>query len=102
MRNPSGKTKAIIAYLTFVGLLIAYFMNKDDRHEFATWHIKNMFGLVVLLFIAVAFQNYAFGAYIYWTAVLLWAISLVSALLNKKQGIPFLSEKFQSWFTFLN
>ena len=53
MRNPSGKTKAIIAYLTFVGLLIAYFMNKDDRHEFATWHIKNMFGLVILLFIAV-------------------------------------------------
>lgn len=102
MRNPSGKTKAIIAYLTFVGLLIAYFMNKDDRHEFATWHIKNMFGLVILLFFAVALQNYAFGVYIYWTSVLLWAISLVFALLNKKQGIPFLSEKFQAWFTFLN
>jgi len=102
MRNPSGKTKAIVAYLTFVGLLIAYFMNKDDRHEFATWHIKNMFGLVVLLFFAVALQSYAVGVYIYWTTVLLWVISLVFALLNKKQGIPFLSEKFQSWFTFLN
>lgn len=102
MRNPSGKTKAIVAYLTFVGLLISYFMNKDDRHEFATWHIKNMFGLVVLLFIAVALQGYAVGVYIYWTTVLLWAISFLFALLNKKQGIPFLSEKFQAWFTFLN
>jgi len=102
MRNPSGKTKAVIAYLTFVGLLIAFFMNKDDKHEFATWHIKNMFGLVLFMFFAVAFQNYAIGIYIYGTSIFLWLISILSALFNSKQGIPFLSEKFQSWFTFLD
>ena len=102
MGNPSGKTKAIIAYFTFVGLLIAYFMNKDDKHEFATWHIKNMFGLLLFLFVAVALQEYPIGVYFYIGTVVLWALSLLLALLNKKQGIPYLSEKFQSWFTFLD
>lgn len=102
MGNPSGKTKAVIAYLTFVGLLIAYFMNKDDKHEFATWHIKNMFGLLLFLFAAVALQEYPIGFYFYWGSFILWAFSLLMALFNRKQGIPFLSEKFQTWFKFLD
>jgi uncharacterized membrane protein len=102
MEVPSGKTKAVIAYLTFVGMLIAYFMNRDEKHDFATWHIKNMFGLVIILAIAVAFQEYVVGFYIYWASVLLWLFSLLMAMSNKKKGIPFLSEKFQTWFTFLD
>jgi hypothetical protein len=102
MNSPSGKTKAIIAYLTFVGTLIAYFMNRDDKHEFATWHIKNMFGLIILLAFSVGMQNYAVGIYIYGTSVALWLISLIMAINNKQKGIPFLSEKFQTWFTFLD
>lgn len=102
MEAPTGKTKAIVAYLTFVGMLIAYFMNRDNKHEFATWHIKNMFGLVILLAFAVGMQNYAVGIYIYFTTVALWLFSLVMAISNRKQAIPFLSEKFQEWFTFLD
>jgi uncharacterized membrane protein len=100
--NLSGKAKAIIAYITFVGMLIAYFINRDDKDAFARWHIKNMFGLVLLLFCSLVLQNYSVGIYIYWTAVVLWIFSLSMALANKQIGIPFLSEKFQSWFTFLD
>ena len=102
MASPPGKMKAVVAYLTFIGLLIAYFINKDNRHEFATWHIKNMFGLLILLFVAVALQAYTVGIYVYWTSVVLWIISLIMALFNQKRGVPFLSEKFQTWFTFLD
>lgn len=102
MASPPGKTMAVVAYLTFIGMLIAYFINKDNRHEFATWHIKNMFGLLILLFIAIALQSYAIGFYVYWTSVVLWIISLIMALFNQKRGIPFLSDKFQTWFTFLD
>ncbi|MAT89410.1 MAG: hypothetical protein CMC35_01855 [Flavobacteriaceae bacterium] len=100
--TPAGKNKAIIAYLTFVGMLIAFFMNKEEKHEFATWHIKNMFGLVVILFISLMFQHYELGFYIYWIAVALWFFSFCMALFNKEQGIPYLSEKFQDWFTFFD
>ncbi|MDC8003972.1 hypothetical protein POV27_07900 [Aureisphaera galaxeae] len=102
MNNISGHTKAIIAYCTFIGMIIAYFLNKDDKHEFATWHIKNMFGLVILLFASVALQGYEFGFYVYWTAVCLWLFCFLMAIFKQKVGIPFLSEKFQSWFRFLD
>ena len=49
-------------------------MNRDDKHEFATWHIKNMFGLVIILFVSVAFQNYEIGVYIYWTTVVIMGL----------------------------
>jgi uncharacterized membrane protein len=103
--NPSGRTKAIIAYLTFIGMLIAYSMNRDQRDPFATWHIKNMFGLVLGQFIFLMLDSYlndlvhglVFGA-----LFLAWLISIIMALTNQKKGIPVLSEKFQQWFTFLN
>ncbi len=34
-----GKTIAIIAYLTFIGTIIAYFMNSENRNQFASFHI---------------------------------------------------------------
>ncbi len=100
--TPQGKTKAIVAYLTFIGLLISYFLNREDKHAFTTWHIKNMFGLVILLFVSIAFQNYEIGFYIYWTAVVLWIYSFFMVLTNKQKAIPYLSDKFQEWFTFLD
>ncbi|MBX2829284.1 MAG: hypothetical protein KTR22_14050 [Flavobacteriaceae bacterium] len=103
MSNITGHTKAIVAYCTFIGLIIAYFLNKDnDRDEFAAWHIKNMFGLVILLFAAVALQSYAIGFYVYWTTACLWLFCLLMAIFKRKVGIPFLSEKFQTWFRFLD
>lgn len=102
--NPPGKSKAIIAYLTFIGMLIAYFMNRDDRHEFATWHIKNMFGLVVLLFISQIVQIYYLvpGEIIWWIAFVGWLFSLIMAISNRKSALPYFSEKFQEWFKFLD
>lgn len=99
---PLGKKYAVIAYLTFIGMLIAFFMNKEDKHPFVTWHVKNMFGLVVFLFASVALQNYEMGIYVYWITVAFWAYSLLMALFNQQKGIPYISEKFQEWFTFLD
>lgn len=103
--TPPGKNMAVISYITFVGMIIAYFMNREDKHEFATWHIKNMFGLLLLLLIAQVSHAYVdslVGDIFWWAAFIGWIFSLVMAVLNKKSAIPFLSEKFQTWFQFLN
>jgi hypothetical protein len=100
--SPAGKSRAVIAYLTFIGMLVAYFMNREEKHAFASWHIKNMFGLLILLFSSLALQKYEVGLYVYWLSVGLWLFSLSMALTNKKIGIPFLGEKFQTWFRFLD
>ncbi len=107
MKNtaPPGKTKAIIAYLTFIGLLVAYYMNRDEKHEFTIWHIKNMFGLILLLLLSQltqAYVNLQFGEILWGISFALWVFSLLRAMANKKEAIPVLSRKFQEWFTFLN
>lgn len=102
MNNPSPKTKAVVAYLTFIGFLIAYFVNKEYKSEFATWHIKNMFGLLIGLFISNVLQNYTVGLLVYIPVAGFWLYSVIMATMGKKQGIPYLSEKFQEWFTFLD
>lgn len=99
---PLGKKYAVIAYLTFIGMLIAYFVNKEDKLPFVTWHVKNMFGLVIFLFTSMVLQNYAVGIYVYWITVALWVYSIMMAITNQQKGIPFISEKFQQWFTFLD
>ncbi|OAB78138.1 hypothetical protein ULVI_11695 [Cochleicola gelatinilyticus] len=104
-QQPSGKSKAIIAYITFIGMFIAYFMNRDQKHAFATWHIKNMFGLVLILLISQVIQAYVdllIGEIIWVISFLLWVFSMIMAISNKQKAIPVLSEKFQQWFTFLD
>ncbi|EDM44073.1 hypothetical protein SCB49_10797 [unidentified eubacterium SCB49] len=102
---PPGKQKAVICYITFVGLLIAMSMNSNEKHPFATIHIKNMFGITLLWISAkvfVAYINLILGEFLFWTAVVLLVYSLVRAIQDKKPNIPFLSEKFDEWFTFLD
>ena len=102
---PAGKNKAIIAYITFVGMLIAYFMNREDKHEFATWHIKNMFGLVLILICAQVSHAYVsniLGDILWLVSFAAWIFSMLMAFTNRKTGIPVLSDKFQDWFTFLD
>lgn len=100
-----SKTYAIVAYLTFIGLLISYFINRDEKNPFTTWHVKNMFGLLLFLIIAQvtqAYINLAFGEILWIITFFLWVFSLIMACLHKKKAIPGLSEKFQEWFTFLD
>ena len=99
-----GKTKAVIAYLTFIGFFIAISMNREKPDAFSTWHIKNMFGLLLILFASLLFQFnelYLVGDVLYGIAFMLWAWSLAMALRNSERGVPILSKKFQTWFSFL-
>lgn len=105
MPTQQEKTIALISYITFIGLIIAYFMNKDVRSAYATYHIKTMFGLVILLFISVVTQaniHLLAGEVILLISFILWAIALFHAMQGKKVVFPYFSEKFQEWFTFLD
>ncbi|RMA64513.1 hypothetical protein [Ulvibacter antarcticus] len=103
--NPPGKKIALIAYITFIGMIVAYYMNRDKNFEFAHWHLKNMFGLFLLLIISQvtqAYINMEIGEVLWVLAFVLWIFSIIMASLNIKRAIPFFSEKFQHWFRFLD
>lgn len=42
-----GKTIAIISYLTFIGLIVAYLMNNSKNNEFAKFHIGQSVRIVI-------------------------------------------------------
>lgn len=102
--SPSDKSIAIIAYITFIGTIIAYFLNREPKHPFATKHIQNMFGLLIILFCAQVAYNYMnpiLGDVLWIASFGAWAFSLVTAIIGKEPAIPFFSQKFQEWFQFL-
>ena len=43
-----GKTAAIISYITFIGLLIAYIMNSSKQNAFTQFHIGQSVRIVFL------------------------------------------------------
>ncbi|SHJ67317.1 hypothetical protein [Pseudozobellia thermophila] len=42
-----GKTIAIISYITFIGLIVAYIMNSDKQNAFAKFHIGQSLRIVI-------------------------------------------------------
>lgn len=103
--TPEGKNLAIVAYITFIGMFIAYSINRDKKQAFVTAHIKNMCGLVFGLLIAQTTQEYInsqLGDLLWWVVFSLWVYSIIAVLQNKLPNIPYISEKFQQWFTFLD
>ena len=97
-----GKTIAIISYLTFIGTIIAFIMNSDKKNSFASFHIRQALGFV-LLSLAISSLRFigidGLVARALWIAFfILWVIGIFGALQGEEKKVPFLGEKFQEWF----
>ena len=97
-----GKTTAIVSYLGFLGTLIAMSMNSETKNEFASFHIRQNFGLCitffVLGFVSTAFDNMGV-TYGFWTFFfVLWLYGFVGVLSNKKLIIPIIGNFSQKLF----
>ena len=100
-----GRTIAIIAYLTFVGALIAITMNAESKYPLGRFHCRQAFGLHLsflgfALFLSTAFSFYAWlGLYLMY--FLLWIYGFLGALQGKEKQLPIIGKYFQDWFTFI-
>src|SRR5690625_1072481 len=97
-----GKTTAIIAYITIIGLIIAFIMNNDKKNSFAAYHIRQSLG-IGLTGLALGILNIVpilgwlisiFGSIF---IIVLWVLGLLSALNGKEKPVPLLGEKYQEW-----
>ena len=98
-----GKTIAIIAYITIVGLLIAFIMNNNKKNAFAAYHLRQSLGLGITglaLSIINVIPILGWIVSILGTIFLIvvWVMGLMSALNGKEKPVPVLGEKFQEWF----
>lgn len=104
--SENGKTAAIVAYLTIVGTIIAYFMNNDSKNSFASFHIRQALGIHITYFLLGAFVSIfnswmvTFPFYIF--IIVLWGYGLMTAIQGEQKEVPFLGNQFQKWFSTVN
>ena len=97
-----GKTLALVAYLTIIGMLIAYFMNQEKHNQFIAFHARQSLGLWLLYFvlgyIVSGFDNWTL-TYSFWIFFsVLFIYGLVGALSGKPNKLPIVGELFQNMF----
>jgi uncharacterized membrane protein len=97
-----GKTLALVAYLTLIGTLIAFFMNQEKRNEFTFFHVRQALGLG-LLYIAIGYivssldsMMVSMSFWIFFSVLFLYGI--FGAISGKANKIPMLGDFFQNLF----
>src|SRR5690606_20490435 len=95
-----GKNIAIIAYLTIIGLVIAYVLNNEKRNEFASYHIRQSFGVFICIFVLSALNyipliGWALASIGVLFMVVLWVLGLISAANGTQKPVPLLGHYFQ-------
>lgn len=98
----SGRIAAITSYILFVGVIIAMSMNSDSKSKFASFHIRQAFGLSItfisLGLIISNFDSLAITVSMWISISVLWMFGLFSAVRGDTQPIPLLGKLFQKWF----
>lgn len=98
-----GKTTAIIAYITIIGLIIAFVQNNDKKNDFAFFHIRQSLGLVLT---GMSFGIIGIIPILGWfiniigilLVIYLWITGLMNAMNGKDRPVPFLGVRFEEWF----
>lgn len=97
------KNIGIIAYLTLIGLLVAFVMNNEEKSSYAQFHIKQslglmlsglalgIIGLVPILGWIVSILGTFFLLYI-------WIMGLLNAINGKQKVVPVLGQHYEKWF----
>jgi uncharacterized membrane protein len=90
-----GKTMAIIAYVTVIGTIIAYFMNKDKNNAFAAFHIKQGFRLFIfavllsiVTMVLVMFTGSTMISYLGYISWIFVILGILNASGGKEQKLP--------------
>lgn len=103
--NLNAQHLAIIAYLTPFGLIAAYFLNQKKKFKLVSFHLKNMFGLVLFTYLGVIATKLGLNRiseFILYLGLILWVFSIYYAYKKELKGLPYLDKHFAKWFKFLD
>tara|TARA_R110001632_G_scaffold82057_2_gene182292 strand:+ start:719 stop:1048 length:330 start_codon:yes stop_codon:yes gene_type:complete len=98
-----GKPAAALSYFTFIGLIIAYFMNNEPKNPFAAFHIRQSLGLTLsyfLIMIPLSMLNIPAASYGFLVLFfVLWLYGIISAFQGKMWVLPMVGLFYQKMFT---
>ena len=91
-----GKTIAIVAYITWIGLIVALIMNGEKKNEFAKYHIRQS---LLIMIAALVLGWIPFVGWVCSIILLIFAImGLVYAAQGEQKEVPILGKLAQDWF----
>ncbi len=98
----NSKTVAIIAYITIIGLVVAYIMNNNNKSTLGSFHIRQSLGIMcvgLVLSIVVSFIDISILGWVVQAGIfVLWILGLISAVQAEMKPVPVLGAQFQEWF----
>lgn len=98
-----GKTIAIVAYITLIGLIVAFVLNIEKKNSFANYHIRQslglgLTGLVLGMVNIIPLLGQLVSIIGFFILLVMWISGLMSALNGKEKPVFLLGEKYQEWF----
>lgn len=103
-----SKSTAIVSYITFIGWLISFFMNKDRHDEFARYHLRQSFGLLLTGFLFNIVINSVLRAsamglvgFVNLMLMVMAVIGIINASGNKMVPLPVIGKFFEDKFGFI-
>ncbi len=103
VQTTESKNIAIIAYITIVGLIIAYVMNNDKKDAFASFHIRQstglaLTGLALAMIGVIPILGWLINLVGFLVLLYMWIMGLMNAINSKEVAVPILGEKYKEWF----
>jgi uncharacterized membrane protein len=91
-----GKTKAIVAHITWVGWLIALIINSSQKDEITSFYIRQLLGIYLFSLVITFIPFVNFVGWI--LAFIFWILSLIRAINGEMKETPVIGRYFQDWF----
>ncbi len=100
--NSKNDSLAIVAYITLIGTLVAFFMNREKRNPLVSFHIRQALGLwllqMVLGYTIGAFDSWMISTSFWVFFIVLFLYGIFGAVSKKMNEIPMLGPFFQKLF----
>lgn len=101
--SENDKTIAILAYVTLIGLIVAFVMNNDKKQQFASYHIRQSLGLCVTgltlgVIGVIPILGWIINILGIFVLLYMWIMALMNALNGKESPAPILGKKYEVWF----
>jgi uncharacterized membrane protein len=91
-----GKTKAIVAHITWIGWLIALIINSSQKDEIASFYIRQTLGIYLF---TIVISIVPVVNIIGWIAgFVFWILSLIGSVSGEMKESPIVGKYFQDWF----
>lgn len=105
MQNTSDNNDnlAIVAYITLIGTLIAFFMNREERNPLVSFHVRQALGLwllqMLLGYFIGAFDSWMISLSFWVFFIVLFLYGIFGAVGKKMNEVPILGPFFQKLFS---